>query len=166
MSLDLKDTTAESRADLYKAFTEYILTDVLLFVPDDSFICERYGSRLENALASANRLLQTQYISVCGLEVSALNFSQKRLFMVYLEKLSDEKLVFWFLAAALLHSVLLGLLFVEGEMQADETAELSLFEESCQRQKWGEVKEVLQKQKEVAKKLELLKIKYYERSVS
>lgn len=132
----------QNRVRLTDTLIAFVKTDTVLFAFDKQ--CADYFLLV---VKTANKILNTVFVISTGFEIAESNLKQDNNVRAYLEKLPIWKFALLYLAAVQGRSVLSGVLFVEGELNADEFFEVAFYEELCQQEKWGRTAETKERYK-------------------
>lgn len=132
----------QNRVRLTDTLIAFVKTDTVLFVFDKQ--CADYFLPV---VKTANKILNTVFVISTEFEIAESNLKQDNNVRTYLEKLPIWKFALLYLAAVQGRSVLSGVLFVEGKLNADEFFEVAFYEELCQQEKWGRTAETEERYK-------------------
>lgn len=146
------------KSELIKKLVSFVLTDTILYLPEDESICTKLGQ--------VNLLLGTDFVLVKGIDVPAENVAQQGKVEKYLLECSTEKTAFIYLMATEIRSVLLAILWMEEKIDIDELFLCAFFEELQEQKQWGEIEEIIERNKLIKSKLNDLKKWRNERSLS
>lgn len=150
-SVELIREIEQNRVRLTDTLLLFVKTDTILFAFNEE--CEDCFIRF---VSVANEVLNTAFILTRGIEIAEVNQEQDKMVRVYLEGLSVQKFALVYLAAIKVRSVLLGVLFAEGQINSDEVLNTAFFEELWQQKKWGDMAEIKERHNTI--KNELLKL--------
>ncbi len=151
----------QSRVRLTDTLIAFIKTDTILFAFD-----EKCADFYTPYVTAANKILNTVFVLTIGLEVAAVNFEQDAGLQAYLKRLPVYKFAVLYLAAIKVRSVLLGVLFAEGKISAEQLFSAGFYEELWQQSKWGAIAETDEQHKNIRNELAQLERLRNEKSLS
>jgi len=155
---DIFTKLEKQKSELVKRLVSFVVTDTILFLPE--------SLEAKKCLQQVNGLLKTSFVMNKGLEISKKDILQVPMVEDYLKKSSERKLVYIYLAATEVRSVLLAILLAEVKISNKEAFACSFFEELCEQKKWGTMPESLQRQQAIKNRLDELESFMNEGSLS
>lgn len=142
---------AMKKPELVSVLASFAATDTILYLGQLSD--ENVKKKAEQAIGCANGIMHTQFVATCSLGVEKENLIQQRKAEIYLQGLDDEIFAVLYLVATELRSVLIGTLFVNQKITAQEAFQLTFAEELEQQRRWGKDDVVKLRQKDIMDKL-------------
>ena len=123
------------KSELVKRLVSFVCGDTVLYLFDSPLASK--------SLLLVNHILGTSFTFSQGIEAVAVSSEQIEKLEKYFENLPIEKVALLYLVATEMHSVFLGILFVENRLTIEEIFNCAFYEELQQQKKWGTMPEVI-----------------------
>lgn len=141
----ITEALKSQKGEFVEKLVSFVVTDTILYQPHEPGFCSK--------ITAVNDLLGTHFVLAEGIGVPAENLRQQECLRAYLEQKTIQQNVFIYLAAMELRSVLLGVLWQEGLIDANEAFTCAFCEELKEQGVWGKTEEIVSRHREIKDKL-------------